>query len=128
MQVVRDAIELGRAARAHGKLKVRQPLGEAIVVAADRERAAIERFDAVVKEELNVKAIRYVSEAEELGRWELKPNYRALGPRFGKRMPQVADAVAALDGPGAAAALRAGGSVGVTIDGKDHPLGPDDLQ
>ena len=38
MQVVRDAVELGRAARAHAKLKVRQPLREAVVVAADRER------------------------------------------------------------------------------------------
>ncbi len=38
MQVARDAVELGRAARAHGKLKVRQPLGEAVIVAAERER------------------------------------------------------------------------------------------
>ena len=45
MQVVRDAVELGRAARAT-KLKVRQPLREAVVVAADRERGAIERLEA----------------------------------------------------------------------------------
>ena len=108
MQVVRDAVELGRAARAHAKLKVRQPLREAVVVAADRERAAIERFERLVTEELNVKAIRYVSEADELGRFELKPNYRALGPRFGKHMPQVAAAIAALD----PARLRDGGRRG----------------
>nr|MDP8943580.1 isoleucine--tRNA ligase [Actinomycetota bacterium] len=42
MAVARDAVELGRAARAQAKVKVRQPLGEAVVVAADRERAAIE--------------------------------------------------------------------------------------
>src|SRR5205807_4477167 len=108
--------------------KVRQPLREAVVVAAGREREAIERFDEVVRDELNVKAVRYVSEAEELGRWELKPNYRTLGPRFGKRMPQVADAVASLNAQQAAVTLRAGGSVGIAIDGKDHPLGQDDLQ
>src|SRR5829696_8493882 len=128
MEVARDAVELGRAARAHGKLKVRQPLAEAIVVAADRERQAIERFEDLMREELNVKAIRYVSEAEELGRWELKPNYRALGPRFGKRMPMIAEAVAALDAQSAAATLRDGGSVGVFIDGEEHPLGVDDVQ
>jgi isoleucyl-tRNA synthetase len=128
MQTAREAIELGRAARAHGKVKVRQPLREAVVVAAGRERDAIERFDEVVRDELNVKAVRYVSEAEELGRWELKPNYRTLGPRFGKRMPQVADAVAALNAQQAAITLRAGGSVGISIDGKDHPLAADDLQ
>jgi isoleucyl-tRNA synthetase len=128
MAIARDAVELGRAARAGAKLKVRQPLGEAIVVAADRERAAIARFEELVKDELNVKAVRFVSEAEELGRWELKPNYRALGPRFGKRMPLVADAVAALDAQSAAATLREGGSVGVFVDGEEHPLGPDDVQ
>ena len=97
MQVARDAVELGRAARAHAKVKVRQPLREAVMVAADRERQAIEAFEELVRDELNVKSLRYVSEADELGRFELKPNYRTLGPRFGKHMPRVADAVAALD-------------------------------
>ena len=44
MQVARDAVELGRAARAQAKVKMRQPLGEAVIVAADRERGAIEHF------------------------------------------------------------------------------------
>jgi isoleucyl-tRNA synthetase len=123
MQVVRDAVELGRAARAHAKLKVRQPLREAVVVAADRERAAIERLDALLTEELNVKGVRYVSEADELGRFELKPNYRSLGPRFGKQMPQVAAAIASLD----PARLRAGERVGVHVDGHEHEIGPDDV-
>ena len=128
MQVARDAVELGRAARAHGKLKVRQPLGEAVIVAAERERASIERFEGLVRDELNVKELRFVSEAEELGTWELKPNYRALGPRFGKRMPQVAAAVAGLDSGHVAETLREGGTVGLNIEGEEHPLGPDDLQ
>ena len=124
MRVVRDAVELGRAARAHAKLKVRQPLSEAVVVAADREREAIERLERLLTDELNVKSLRYVSEADELGRFELKPNYRALGPRFGKHMPQVAAAIAALD-PGR---LRAGEEVGVNVDGTEHHIGPDDVQ
>ncbi len=41
--------------------------------------------------------LRFVSEADELGEIEVKPNYRALGPRFGKQMPLVAAAVAGLD-------------------------------
>ncbi len=123
MRVVRDAVELGRAARAHARLKVRQPLGEAVVVAADREREAIEALERLLTDELNVKAVRYVTEADELGRFELKPNYRALGPRFGKQMPQVAAAVAALD----PARLRAGERVGINIDGHEHPIGPDDV-
>ena len=124
MQVVRDAVELGRAARAHAKLKVRQPLSEAVVVAADREREAIGRLELLLAEELNVKSVRYVSEADELGRFELKPNYRTLGPRFGKHMPQVAAAVAALD----PVRLRAGGRSGINIEGAEHEIGPDDVQ
>jgi isoleucyl-tRNA synthetase len=128
MQVARDAVELGRAARAQAKVKVRQPLREAVVVAAERERAAIERFEALVLDELNVKGVRYVSQADELGRFELRPNYRSLGPRFGKQMPQVAAAVAALDAKHAARTLREGGSVAINVGGREHPLSPDDLQ
>ena len=123
MQVVRDAVELGRAARAHAKLKIRQPLREAVVVAADREREAIGELENLLKEELNVKSVRYVSEADELGHFELKPNYRSLGPRFGKQMPQVAAAIAALD----PTRLRAGERVGLNFNGQDHEIGPEDV-
>ena len=81
----------------------------------------------VALEELNVKELRYVSQADELGSYEVKPNYRALGPRFGKSMPQVAAAVAALDPQHVAGALRDGGRVGISIDGHDHELDTDDL-
>jgi isoleucyl-tRNA synthetase len=128
MQVVRDAVALGLAGRSHAKIKLRQPLSEAIVVAGGREREAIERFRDVLLQELNVKTVRFVSEADELGRWELKPNYRSLGPRFGSEMPQVAAAVGALDAEGAAATLRGGGSVGISVGGADHQLSPDDVQ
>jgi isoleucyl-tRNA synthetase len=128
MQVARDAVELGRAARAQAKAKVRQPLSEAVVVAAEREREAIGRFEGLVLDELNVKRVRYVSEADELGRFELKPSYRTLGPRFGKDMPQVAAAVAGLDPDHAARTLRDGGEVHIAIDGRDHALAADDVQ
>jgi isoleucyl-tRNA synthetase len=123
MGVVRDAVELGRAARGHAKMKVRQPLREAVVVAADREREAIGGLEQLLKDELNVKSVRYVSEADQLGRFELKPNYRALGPRFGKQMPQVAAAIGALD----PARLRAGERVGINFNGQEHEIGPEDV-
>ena len=127
MATVRETVRLGLAARGQAKLKVRQPLRAAVVVAAGTERAAIERLADVALEELNVKELRYVSQADELGSYEVKPNYRALGPRFGKHMPQVAAAVAALDPAHVADALRAGGRVGINVDGHDHELDEDDL-
>jgi isoleucyl-tRNA synthetase len=128
MAVAREAVRLGLAARGQAKLKVRQPLREAVVVAAGREREAIERLAALVREELNVKSLRFVEAADELGRYEVKPNFRALGPRFGKRMPQVAAAVAALDPAHVAVAVREERPVGVTIDGHDHQLTAGELQ
>ncbi len=124
MDVARDAVELGRSARAQAKIKVRQPLAEAVIVAGPDEREAIERFRALVLDELNVREVRFVSDADELGRWELKPNYRALGPRFGKHMPQVAAAVAGLD----PARVRSGAPIGISVDGREHTLEPDDVQ
>jgi isoleucyl-tRNA synthetase len=128
MAVAREAVRLGLSARSAAKLKLRQPLREAIVVAAGREREAIERLGDVVRDELNVKALRFVQAADELGSYEVKPNYRSLGPRFGKSMPQVAAAVEALDPARVAEALREGRTIGLAIDGHDHALGPDDLQ
>ena len=96
MATARETVRLGLAARGQAKLKVRQPLRAAVVVATGAEREAIERMSAIVREELNVKELRFVSEAEELSQVELKPHYRALGPRFGKHMPLVAELEPAL--------------------------------
>jgi isoleucyl-tRNA synthetase len=127
MAVARETVRLGLSARSAAKVKLRQPLHEAVVVAAGRERAAIERLADVVREELNVKSLRFVEQADELGEYEIKPNYRTLGPRLGKAMPQVAAAVESLDPAHVAAALRAGHTVGVAIEGHDHELTADDL-
>jgi isoleucyl-tRNA synthetase len=128
MATAREAVRLGLAARGQAKVKLRQPLHEAVVVAAGREREAIERLADVVREELNVKQLRFVDDADELGSYEIRPNYRTLGPRFGKNMPQVAAAVEALNAEHVAATLRGGGQVGVNVDGHDHLLGNDDLE
>jgi isoleucyl-tRNA synthetase len=127
MAATRRTVELGRASRAQAKAKVRQPLSKAVVVATDAERAAIGSQEELIKAELNVKEIEFVTDQSDLVSYTVKPNYRTLGPRFGKNMPQLAAAVAALDAEHVAATVEAGGEVGVSIDGKDHTLGPDDL-
>jgi isoleucyl-tRNA synthetase len=127
MEAVRLTVELGRAARAQAKAKVRQPLRRAVIVANDAERAAIEARADLVTAELNVKELDFVSDEGELVSYTAKPNYRSLGPRFGKRMPQVAAAVEALDAAHVAAVLADGGEIGIAIDGADHTLGPEDL-
>jgi isoleucyl-tRNA synthetase len=144
MALARETVRLGLGARGKSKIKVRQPLGEAVVVAAGREREAIERLSEIVREELNVKRVRFVAAAEELGNYEVKANYRKLGPIFGKAMPLAADAIAALDPARVAAAVRDGSDgpsdgagdsggaagvqqVGITVDGREHLLSAEDV-
>ncbi|HEY5045538.1 MAG TPA: isoleucine--tRNA ligase [Solirubrobacteraceae bacterium] len=130
MALARETVRLGLGARGKAKIKVRQPLGEAVVVADERERAAIERLADVVREELNVKRMRFVAAAEELSEYEVKANYRTLGPLFGKDMPRAAEAIAALDPARVAAAVRGedgAGTIGIAVGGREHTLSAADV-
>ncbi len=127
MALARETVRLGLGARGKAKIKVRQPLGEAVIVAAGREREAIEGLVEVVREELNVRQIRFVAAADELGSYEVKANYRSLGPLFGPEMPRAAQAIAALDPDHVAATLRGGGEIGIAVDGREHTLSAEDL-
>jgi isoleucyl-tRNA synthetase len=127
MAVARQTVRLGLAARGQAAVKVRQPLGAAVVVATGAERSAIERFADTVREELNVRELRFVSQADELGELEVKPNYRTLGPRFGKEMPLVAAAVAGLNPARVADALQEGRTIAISVAGQDRELAAEDL-
>ena len=127
MEAVRRAVELGRAARAQANVKMRQPLRKAVIVATDREREQIKGLSDLVSSELNVKEIEFVSEEAELVTYEVRPNYRSLGPRFGKLMPQAAAAVQALDPASVAEAVAGERKVGIQVNGAEHELEPDDV-
>jgi isoleucyl-tRNA synthetase len=113
--LVRRLVELGRATRAESGVKTRQPLGRALVGAAGWA-ALGEQLRAQVAEELNVEGTGALAEAGgELLEYHAKGNFRALGRRFGKRTPLVANAVAAADAASLAAELRERGTAAVTV-------------
>jgi len=127
MGVARKAVNLGRAARMAAQLKVRQPLATALVACDARQQAALVSLRDVVTEELNVKELAFVDSATDLVSFQVKANYRTLGPRFGKAMPEVAAAVAALEGADVARRLAAGEWVRILVGGAEEELGADDL-
>ena len=96
-------------------------------MADGRERAAIERLVEIVREELNVRQVRFVEAADELGEYELKANYRTLGPLFGRDMPLAAKALAALDPARVAAAVRGGDGIGISVGDREHTLTEQDV-
>ncbi len=127
MSVARRVVNMGRAARNASQLKVRQPLATVLVSADAREREALESLADVVLEELNAKELLFADSALDLVSYTVKPNYRTLGPKFGKSMPQVAAAVAGLPGDYVAKRIAAELPVAVDLEGHTHELFSDDL-
>jgi isoleucyl-tRNA synthetase len=123
--LVRRLVELGRAARADAKMKTRQPLAQALISAPGWSQLPVELRDQV-RDELNVVDLASLSDAGELVELSVKPNFRELGRRFGKRTQAVANAINAVDPVSFAIAYRAG-TAGVELDGELLPLGGDEV-
>ena len=127
MWLVRRLVALGRSARTDAKVRVRQPLRRALVVMPSHEKRALDGLEWLVAEELNVKSLEHVHGLEELVSYSVKPNFKALGPRFGPRVKSLAAALAAADARSIVAALEDGGAASVEVDGERVELGRDDL-
>ena len=98
MDAVRRLTSLGRAARETKNIRVRQPLSAMQVAVPARFRGPL--FDellALLQSEVNVRAVSPVASDADLVRLKAKPNFRALGKKFGKRTQEAAAAVAKLD-------------------------------
>jgi isoleucyl-tRNA synthetase len=99
MRAARRVVELGRAARSSAGVKTRMPLSKLIVVfdANDRDRGAVDTgsdLADLIKDELNVKAIEIRDAAEGLVKETVKPDLKVLGPKLGKDLPRVRQALA----------------------------------
>jgi len=128
MAVVREVASLGLQVRTAQKLRVRQPLEAAEVVLADPDLGpAVSEHLELVRDELNVLEVRFVPKADEYVRWHVKPNFRALGPRVGRRMPALKAALAAADGAALLQQLESEGRVALELDGETLALGPDEI-
>ncbi|RMG27810.1 MAG: isoleucine--tRNA ligase [Bacteroidetes bacterium] len=83
--------------RKQERVNVRQPLARALVVVKDDDmRQQLQRVEALIRKEVNVKALEYISEDNEVLVKKIKPNFRSLGPKAGKLIKQIAPALAKL--------------------------------
>ncbi|MHB9132304.1 MAG: isoleucine--tRNA ligase [Armatimonadota bacterium] len=122
MAVLLKVVELGRSARNESGLKVRQPLAELLVhVPGSAEEAALTRFMDEVRDELNVKAVRFLEGSSELVQYRLKPNLPVVGKQYGKLIPAVRAALQSLDNDQARVivdTVKAGQPFTLTVDGQ----------
>lgn len=89
MDLVRDLISLGRAAREEAKIKVRQPLTKIIV--DGKYEKTIKDLEDLIKEELNIKEIVYEKNLDKFMNFEVKPNYKVAGPIMGPNIGKFAE-------------------------------------
>jgi isoleucyl-tRNA synthetase len=129
MQLLQDIASLGRSARMDAKLKVRQPLARVEVsLASDQHMQWLVEHDSIVKEELNVKEIAYSSGNSPFIDYRVVPNFKQLGPKVGKLMPQVKQALGGADGAGLLAQLQDSGVIRLDVGGQLVELDGSDVE
>lgn len=129
MDLVRDIVSLGRAARTTAKLKVRQPLALVEIMLARPEHADwLHTHSALIAEELNIKQVEFATAADHYVTYQIKPNFKSLGPRFGARGKQIAAALQQLDAAAARRALDTTGRLTVPVGGEVVQLHPEDVE
>ena len=111
---------LGRSARGKSGVKVRQPLGRALVRPRVEDEELLALIMPQVLDELNVKAVELAADYE-IAEIEIKPNLPVLGPKLGAQLGAARKAIAAAAAASVAATLRAEGSV--TLDGMTFDAG-----
>ncbi len=124
MDEVLQIVTLGRAARSAASVKNRQPLSR-MLVHADHPLAGT--YAAIVKEELNVKAISFEEDLSGLMDYTFKPQLKILGQKYGRQVNEIRQALQALDGRAAKAQLDRDGAVTVTLSTGEIRLTEEEL-
>lgn len=116
-RLAQDIVSMSLALRRKVNIKVRQPLSTLMVPALDADmRSMLEAISGLVKDEINVKELKIVSGDENIIVKSARPDFKKLGPKHGKNMKAVAEAIKSLD-HAAVAALEADGYINLTING-----------
>jgi isoleucyl-tRNA synthetase len=127
MALARRVVTLGHSARAGRNIKLRQPLGRALVYLEPGAGDLDGELVALVRDELNVKRVEFVEAVEDLVTYRLLPDNKVLGPRFGKRFPAVRAVLAAQDPLEAVRRLRASLPLRLEVEGEEVELAPEEV-
>jgi isoleucyl-tRNA synthetase len=97
MQLAQDISSLVHSLRKGHKIKVRQPLSKILIpVLSAQTRRQIESVVPIILSEVNIKNVEFVDDDSGILKKKIKPNFKALGPKFGPRMKEVAAAISAM--------------------------------
>ncbi len=125
MQTVIDVVSLGRAARNDCQIKIRQPLSKMYVPA--KLKGTLEKMFELVQEEVNIHQIEYVSEDADFVQYELKPDFKVMGPKYGKMMKDIASYLPQLKGRDVLVSFNNQGEYTFCLNEIEIKLTPDDV-
>jgi len=128
MQIAQQISSMVLALRRKVAIKVRQPLSMLMIPVLDEhQKEAIEAVQALILNEVNVKTIKYVDNAAEILVKRIKPDFKKLGPRYGKIMKDLAAAIAALPQQDIIA-LEKSGKLSITVAGQTAEITTEDVE
>ena len=123
MDEVESVVQLGRAARNAASLKVRQPLSRCLV----KGKRLSDEIAQLIRNELNVKAVEFVDDASAFTTYNLKPQMRTLGKKYGKLLGKIGEHLKTLDGNEVVATFERGETLKFELDGTPIELEKDDV-
>ena len=124
MEHVLKVVVMGRACRNTANIKNRQPIGRMFVKAPF---TLPEFYEEIVEDELNVKKALFTDDVREFTTYTFKPQMRTVGPRYGKLLGQIKQALAGLDGNQAMDELKEKGVLTLNVGGTEVSLTEEDL-
>jgi isoleucyl-tRNA synthetase len=127
MEIAQKVVYLTRAMRAKSNLKVRQPLSKIMVVVEKSRQDALKKMQDVILDEVNIKEMVTLTDDSEIVRKSAKANFKSIGPKFGKKVNPVANAIKEL-GQKEIAKLGKGENIKLNIDGEEIFIGKEDVE
>jgi len=128
MSLAMRLVSLGHAARNTAGIKLRQPLRRAVVVLrSDAEKDSVGRVKDLIKDELNVKELEVSSSASDVLVYRYAPVPAKAGPKYGRLLPAIREALAPMSGPEFAGRIASGERVTVSVEGREITLDPEDI-
>ncbi|MCM1174964.1 MAG: isoleucine--tRNA ligase [Blautia sp.] len=124
MEEVLKIVVMGRAARNAANIKNRQPIGTMFVKA---ECALGDFYQEIIRDELNVKEIKFTDDVREFTSYSFKPQLRTVGPKYGKQLGGIRKYLSGVDGNQAMDELNEKGVLKFEFDGTEIALAKDDL-
>ncbi len=124
MDHVLDVVVMGRACRNNSAMKNRQPLAN-MYIKAPWEMSSY--FTDIVADELNVKKVEMKDDVRDFSSYSFKPQLKTVGPKFGKQVGEIRNALAAVDGNAAMDEINATGSLKLALSGGEAELSKEDL-